>query len=307
MEESGAFHPELASITRWLPRGVARWWSVPVLSRLPMPAPRLPEGFTVETHALPGTTASVRVVRGPSRPGLRPAVLWIHGGGFVIGSAKQDELHCARIAQELDAVVVSVDYRLANDHPFPAPLDDCTAAWDLVHREAASLGIDPARTVIAGQSAGGGLAAGLVLRVMDTGRPRPVLQVLIYPMIDDRTVLLDQAADHYRLWDPTANAIGWSRYVGDVGGPGVSDHAAPARRVDLSGSPPAWIGVGTLDLFHDEDRAYAERLRAAGVEVQLEVVPGAFHGFEAVLPGAPVSEAFVVSRLEAMRRALAPR
>ncbi|MCY1055892.1 alpha/beta hydrolase [Nannocystis sp. SCPEA4] len=293
-------------MAKWLPRGAVRRWSLWLLERLPMPTPRLPEGVTVTVRQLDGTSATVRVIRGPGDARARPVVLWIHGGGYVIGSAKQDDLVCARIALRLGAVVVSVDYRLASRHPFPAPLDDCVAAWELIHREAPALGVDPTRSIIVGQSAGGGLAAGLVLRLADGGRPLPRLQVLVYPMLDDRTVLRQIEGRHHRVWDRGSNAIGWSKYLGRApGGADVSEYAAAARRVDLRGLPPTWLGVGTLDLFHDEDVDYAARLAAAGVPVELELVPGAYHGFDIVAPRARVSQGFVESQLKAMEGALA--
>lgn len=298
------FHPELRFAARWLPRGVVRSWSVDVLARLRLPSVLLPRGITVTVQRLEGTSAAVRILR-PARAGsARPVVLWIHGGGYVIGSAAQDDRRCARLALELDAVVVSVDYRLASKHPFPAPLDDCVAAWEWVHRSAAELGVDPTRAVIAGMSAGGGLAAGLVLRLRDRARPLPRLQVLIYPMLDDRTALRAVDERNLRAWDSASNRVGWSRYLGHAPGPAVSDHAAAARCVDLRGLPPAWIGVGTLDLFHDEDVAYAERLREAGVATELAIVPGAFHAFDALVPRAEVSRRFVASYRAAIARAL---
>jgi acetyl esterase/lipase len=265
----------------------------------------VPPGVTVTERALDGP-ARVRVVRGSPRAEPRPALLWIHGGGYVIGAARQDDGLCGRFARALDAVVVSVEYRLAPDHPFPTPLHDCAAAYRFLHREATALGIDPARVAIAGQSAGGGLAAALALYVHDAGLPAPVLQVLVYPMLDDRTVLRAVDPTPHRLWDAASNRLGWTAYLGTApGGPEVPEHAAPARRADLSGLPPAWLGVGTHDLFHDEDVDYACRLRAAGVPTTLEVVPGAFHGFDAVLPGAPVSRAFFASQVAALREAFA--
>jgi acetyl esterase/lipase len=299
------FHPELRAAARWLPRGFVRSWSLWLMEHLPVPAPRLPDGLTVTVRPLEGTSASIRLIGGPSGPRPRPVVLWLHGGGYVFGTAKQDDGLCARIAQRLGALVVSVDYRLATRHPFPAALDDCVAAWELIHREAASLGVDAMRSIIIGQSAGGGLAAGLVLRLKDTGRPLPLLQVLAYPLLDDRTVLRQVDGRNHRVWDQTSNAIGWSKYLGHApGGEDVSDHAAAARRVDLRGLPSTWIGVGTLDLVCDEDLDYARRLEAAGVPSELEIVPGAYHGFDVAVPRVRVSEAFVESQLKAMERAL---
>lgn len=261
----------------------------------------------MNTFDLSGSPATVRVI---SRDGAgpRPVVLWIHGGGYVIGVAAQDDARCVRMAQRLDATIVSVDYRLAPENPFPAPLDDCFAAYELLQREPELLGVDPSRVIIARQSAGAGLAAALALRVHDARRAPPKLQLLEYPMLDDRTVLRSDAENsHHRLWDVSSNRLGWNSYLGalEPGGAAISDHAAAARRVDLRGLPPTWIGVGTLDLFHDENVDYAKRLQAAGVPTTLEVVEGAFHGFNAVLPNAPVSLRFFDSQMRAAERAFA--
>lgn len=302
------FHPDLRAVARWLPRGVVRAWLIPLLQRLPAPSRPLPAGVTVTERPLAGRGgASVRIVGAPADGVARPAVLWIHGGGYVIGRAQTDDAHCARLAQRLGATVFSVDYRLAPGHPFPTPLDDCLAAYELLLGEAAALGVDPARVVIGGASAGGGLAAALVLRAHDRGLPPPALQLLVYPMLDDRTTLRDVDDRLHRLWNPASNRVGWSAYLGRApGGDGVSDHAAPARRSDLAGLAPAWIGVGTADLFHDEDLAYAARLREAGVPVTLDVVEGAFHGFDVVAPRAPVSQRFFDAQIAAIERAWRP-
>lgn len=307
MRDTG-IHPELRGVARWLPRGVVptRWLP---LMRLRAPSLPLPRGVSTTVRSLPGRGgATVRVIEAGGASGLRPAVLWIHGGGYVLGHAQHDDRRCAALAQRLGAVVLSVDYRLAPEHPFPVPLDDCLAAWELLHRDAAALRIDPARTAIAGLSAGGGLAAALVLRAHDRALPAPALQLLVYPMLDDRTALRDHDARDFRLWDDVSNRFGWRAYLGRApGDDDVSDHAAPARRRKLTGLPPAWIGVGTADLFHDEDLAYAARLRDAGVDVSLEVVPGAFHAFDVVAPRAAVSRAFFESQINALTRAFARR
>jgi acetyl esterase/lipase len=234
---------------------------------------------------------------GVSQP--TPAMLWIHGGGYVLGTAQQHDALCHRFTRELGITVASVDYRLAPEHPYPAPLEDCYSALTWL---AGLPAVDPARVAIGGASAGGGLAAALALLARDRGDVTPTLQLLAYPMLDDRSGSGPEDPK-YRLWSPKSNRFGWKAYLANAD-PQV---AVPARRDDLSGLAPAWIGVGTHDLFHDEDVAYAERLTAAGVPCQVEVVPGAFHGFDLVVPKAAVSQSFFASQCASLRTALAPK
>jgi len=232
---------------------------------------------------------------GVEQPG--PALLWIHGGGYVIGTAQQDDDVCRRFARDLGITVAAVDYRLAPEHPYPVPLEDCYAALTWLAKLPA---VDPGRVAIGGASAGAGLAAALAFLARDRGEVSPTLQLLAYPMLDDRSGSAPESPN-YRMWSPKSNRFGWAAYLGNAD-PQV---AVPARRDDLSGLPPAWIGVGTNDLFHDEDLAYAERLTAAGVPCQVEVVPGAFHGFDAIVPKASVSQSFFASQCASLRSALA--
>ncbi len=297
-------HPDLVGIARWLPRGVvpgpAALWLAQTAWALAAPLQRYrpPDGVTVTEHRV-GELAG-RVFSPSEGSGSRPALLWIHGGGYVLPGSVVDDGVCGRFVQRLGVTVVSLDYRLAPQHPYPAALDDCEAAYRFVHGSADALGVDPARVVIGGASAGGGLAAALALRIVDRGLPLPRLQLLVYPMIDDRNV--GPRAGTLRMWDPASNRIGWSSYLRGVDP--VPDHAAPARRVDLRGLPPAWIGVGSLDLFHDEDLDYARRLREAGVATALEVVEGAFHGFDLVAERAPVSRRFFDAQVAAIAAAV---
>jgi len=209
------------------------------------------------------------------------ALLWAHGGGLVIGNPRQDEALVSGTAASLGMTIVSAYYRLAPAHPFPAALDDVTAAWGWLRRNAASLGIDPARVVVGGESAGGGLAASAVQRLHDAGE-HPLGQWLFCPMLDDRTAARREldAVDHL-VWNNAANRFGWSSYLGhEPGRAEVPPYATAARRSELRGLPPAWICVGDIELFYEEDVDYARRLEAAGVPVTLDVVPGAPHGFE---------------------------
>lgn len=220
------------------------------------------------------------------RPAVRKsrgALLWVHGGGYVIGQPSQDDEFLIGVAKYLGIVVASVDYRLAPDHPFPAPLDDCSSAWLWLLASVDGLDIDPSQIAIGGQSAGGGLAAGLVQWVRDTSLIQPAAQWLFCPMLDDRTAARrDLDAVGHRIWNNDRNAFGWRCYLGmEPGVAHVPPYASPSRRVDLGGLPPTWIGVGSVDLFCDEDRIYADRLAAAGIEVRFQIVAGAPHGFEA--------------------------
>lgn len=304
-------HPELAGVARFLPRAAVRPGLLPFmrfLDRL-VPEKRRIGTVSIETKRVPGHAGQpdvrVRVFRPEGLRASAPALVWIHGGGFVIGRAAADDGVCAEFATALECLVVSVDYRLAPDHPFPAPLEDCYGALAWTVREAATLGVDPARVAIGGESAGGGLTAQLALLARDRGELRPVFQLLVYPMLDDRSaVRTDVDETDFRLWNRASNVFGWRSYLGrDPGGDGVSDLAAPARRANLSGLPPAALSVGDLDLFHDEDVAYAKALQAAGVPCEVDVVPGAFHGFNRVLPKSDVARAFRAKQVEALRRA----
>jgi acetyl esterase/lipase len=294
------FHPDLRRVARWLPRS-------PISSRTLKPV-RLLSGLQSKmpsklVEVTPVAAVSVRVHRpSPSRESS-PSLLWIHGGGMVMGTAAQDDSICRRFAEELGIIVAAVDYRLAPEHPFPVPLHDC---YDALLWLAGQKDVDTNRIAVGGASAGGGLAAALALLARQRREVRLALQLLAYPMLDDRTATLpDVDYRNRRLWNNKANRFGWQSYLGHPpGGLEVDGLAAPARFDDLSGLPPAWIGVGTLDLFYEEDVAYAQRLRAAGVTCELDVVHGAFHGFDAVRPKAGVSQSFHSAQVTALAAAL---
>jgi acetyl esterase/lipase len=292
------FHPDLRRVARHIPKQIVTPVTVPVIRAAErLLWRRTPDDAEVLT--LP-SGAGVRVFRPVGVTGRAPALLWIHGGGYVIGKAAQDDALCRRYARELGATVASVEYRMAPEHPYPASLDDCYSAlqWLVLLPS-----VDPARVAIGGASAGGGLAAALALRTRDRGEIGLAAQLLVYPMLDDRTVdRTDLNNPGLRLWNQSSNKYGWSAYLGGAD----PEVAVPARREDLSGLPPAWLGVGTLDLFHDEDLAYAERLKAAGVRCEVEVVPGAFHGFDGIVPRAEVSQSFFNSQCAVLREAFAP-
>lgn len=248
----------------------------------------------------------VRVYRPSASAGTRPGLLWIHGGGYVMGRLEMDDATCAAYASEVGVVVVSVNYRLAPRHPFPGALHDCHAAFKWFHANARSLGVDTTRVAIGGASAGGGLAAALVQLVTDLKQEPCALQLLVYPMLDDRTTLQGpRGQDGYLVWNWGSNQFGWASYLGGAAA-APPMYAVPARRERLEGLPPAWIGVGTADLFHDEDLAYAHRLEQSGVDCELYVAKGAFHGFDAVAPHAPITRRFREAQLTALRRHLFP-
>jgi acetyl esterase/lipase len=304
-------HPELRRLARFLPRGlsprtlraVRRIESLqaraePTITRLVPASRRRP----VETVDLGGAGARVHRPSTPPTDPL-PALLWIHGGGYVMGTAAQDDSLCRSLADQLGAVVASVEYRRAPEHPFPTPLEDC---HDVLVWLAGQDDVDAERVAIGGASAGGGLAAGLALLARDRGQVQPVLQLLVYPMLDDRTVLrrdLDERG--YRLWNNASNLMGWRSYLGtEPGSAELPAHAVPARAEDLSGLPPAWLGVGTLDLFLDEDLAYAARLQEAGVPCELTVIDGAFHAFDRLAPRSTPARAFREAQRASLEGAL---
>lgn len=261
-----------------------------VLGLLPVAQPS--GGVRVESVDLP-TGGGVRVFTPPGG-GNGAALVSMHGGGMVIGSASMDDSESVRTALDLDIVVVSVDYRLAPEHPFPAAHEDCFAAWRWLQRGARERGVDSGRVAVSGVSAGGGLAASLVHRIHDEGGVPAAGQLLFSPMLDDRTAARREldGAKHI-LWGNRANRIGWRSYLGmEPGGADVPEYAVAARREDLSGLAPAWIGTGDIELFHAENRAYAEALEAAGVDCTLDVVPGAPHSFESAAGKAPVVQEY---------------
>lgn len=259
----------------------------------------------VEHHVVDGVP--VIVYRpGESGPQERGVLVWAHGGGFVGGAIEDDHERCSGLAHDLGIVVVSVDYRLAPEHPYPAPLEDCYTALRWVHRAAAGLGVDRARVAVGGGSAGGGLAAALAQLTYDRGEVPVAFQLLLYPMLDDRTALRRPAPHVGRVvWRPRSNRFGWASYLGRQprhrDAPG---YAAPARRATLEGLPPTWIGVGDLDLFHDENVAYARRLAAHGVPVQLHVQPRMHHAADLQADDASPVRAFRASMLSALGAAL---
>jgi triacylglycerol lipase len=242
----------------------------------------------------------------PAGAGPFPCIYHIHGGGYVTGSAGILEFMHRPLAEQLDCVVISVDYRLAPETVFPGNVEDCYAGLAWTWANAAGLNIDPARIGVMGESAGGGLAAALALLVRDRGEYALAFQMLTYPMLDDRTCSANpHPYSGEFLWTRQNNRFGWTSLLGhEPGGDGVSAYAAPARAEDLARLPPTFLMTGSLDLFVDETIEYARRLVRAGVPTECHVYPGAFHGFDS-WPTARISCQAGVDRLKALQRFLA--
>jgi acetyl esterase/lipase len=275
-----------------------------------MPASKTPEDILVENIFISGqdarTKIRLRIYKPRSIAAPTPVLIWLHGGGYVMGKPEMDDRSCAQYVRELGISIVSVDYRCAPKHPFPAGLDDSYTALKWVGSHSQQLGIDSSRIAIGGVSAGGGLAAALGQLAHDRKDIKPVFQLLVYPMLDDRTVLRPDIDDSNNFtWTQKSNRFGWESYLGKkCGAEDVPAYSVPARREDLSGLPPAWIGVGTLDVFHDEDAAYAQRLKECGVECEIDIVQGAFHGFDVFDPQLSIVQDFRKSQISALKKYL---
>jgi acetyl esterase/lipase len=232
-----------------------------------------------------------------------PCLLWIHGGGHVLGEMELDDPLAESFVDTARCVVVSVEWRKSPEHPFPAAIHDCYSALLWLHRSSGPLRIDPDRVAIGGASSGGGSAAGLALLTRDRGEVPICYQLLTYPMLDDRNITPSSyAITHPGLWNRVHNVLAWNAYLG-TSADNVSPYAAPTRASELSGLAPAFVAVGELDLFLDEDIEYAQRLLQAGVPTELHVYPGAIHGFDRLAPASLVARRLVRDRSDALARA----
>ncbi|MFD7657478.1 alpha/beta hydrolase [Actinosynnema sp. NPDC059797] len=236
-----------------------------------------------------------------------PVIYHVHGGGMIVGDNRFGLVEMLDLAEPMGVAVVSVEYRLAPETRHPGPVEDCYAGLVWVSEHAHELDIDPERVVIAGASAGGGLAAGVALMARDRNGPAILAQLLLSPMLDDRND--SPSARQLRglgIWDSSSNETGWNALLGDGvrGGPDVSAYAAPFRAADLSGLPSTFIDVGSAETFRDEDVAHASRMWQAGCHVELHVWPGGFHGFDVVVPYAVISQDAVAARAAWLRRQL---
>lgn len=264
-------------------------------------------GITIEERNVPGSDGAPDVpviIFSPSgKPQNAPGLLYIHGGGFIMCSAKMFSADCERMVENVGCVIVSVDYRLAPENPFPAALDDCYAALRWMFASAQELGVDPTRIAIGGESAGAGLTAAVALLARDRKEIKPTFQLLLSGCLDDRHITpSSRAITDKRVWNRATSLFAWKSYLGKKHGGEVSPYAAPARAKDLSGLPPAYIMTSELDVLRDENVEYAIRLMQAGVSTELHVFSGAFHGFEQ-FPPAEISIRAVSEYIDALRRA----
>jgi acetyl esterase/lipase len=271
-------------------------------------APAWTAGIAVEERRIAADAAhaaEVTIFIVNAKPGgAGPAILHLHGGGFNAGSSRAAMCQIQELARQLDCVVVSVEYRLAPETPFPGALQDNFAALRWMHEHADEIGADTARIAVLGESAGGGHAAMLTLAAR--GGSYPIcFQALIYPMLDDRTGTSRAVPEHIGAfgWNAESNRFGWECFLGQTPGtPDVPRAAVPARCENLAGLPPTFIGVGALDLFVSENIIFANRLIEAAVPTELMVVPGATHGFDTLAPLSAAAQRFTAAKLAALRR-----
>ncbi|MEH7274311.1 alpha/beta hydrolase [Neobacillus vireti] len=268
------------------------------------------EQVKITERTVPGGDAQpmmVRIYEPVKRDQTRlGALLFIHGGGYVIGSPDNNDTTCQTIVETANCVVVSVDYRLAPEHPYPAPLEDCYAALVWMKNNVEELNIDDERIAVAGQSAGGGLTAALSLLARDRGGPAIAFQMPLYPMIDDRNITPSsyEITDERAVWNRGNNLAAWRMYLGDHINEEISPYAAPARAKNLSGLPPTYTCVGQLDPFRDETLEYVAQLARAGVPVEFNLYPGAYHGFEMLNPQTEIGQQAVNRYVQALNKAL---
>jgi acetyl esterase/lipase len=317
--------PELAVFLENMPSFDLRDEVLPEMRRVFDDTPSLPppdvdgpvdaSGVEREEVLVPGPKGSPEVRLVVYRPtaaagnGKRAGLLHLHGGGYVLGRPERVDLRNRYIAADIGCVVVSVDYRLAPETPFPGPVEDCYASLLWLHRQADALGVDVTRLAVKGESAGGGLGACLALLARDRKEVPLSHQFLVYPMLDDRTASASESDPHEYsgefLWTRENNRYGWRAMLGgkEPGGEDVSPYCAAARAKDLRGLPATFLQVGSLDLFVEENIEYARRLLRAGVPTELHVYPGGFHGLDLV-PDTKIKKAFARDAHLALRRAL---
>lgn len=284
--------------------------TLPMLRRsIPPTSPLLAEGTVVTTEHTVATADGALLLttyRRADHTGVGPGLYWIHGGGLISGDRLQGADMLAEWVAEFDLVAVSVEYRLAPEHPFPAAFDDCYAGLQWTSSQAEHLGIDAQRIIVAGASAGGNLAAAITIAARDHGAVDIYAQLLMCPMLDDRDDSIS-ARQHEGVgtWSRENNRFGWQSYLGDHrGSADIPVYASPARLTDFRALPPTYLDVGSAEVFRDEVVTYASALWAAGVQAELHVWAGGFHGFDGIVPSAAVSRQSRETRTDWLARAL---
>jgi acetyl esterase/lipase len=264
-----------------------------------------PDDVTITEHDLATADGATIPLRWYARmdalgePG--PAALYLHGGGMIVGYADMFDGYVSRYVSASGTPILSAGYRLAPEHPYPVPVEDAYAALAWLHEHAAGLGADPARIGVIGDSAGGGLAAAVSILARDRKGPAIARQILVMPMLDDRTLTPDPQLAPFVAWSWDDNRTGWQALLGDAaGGPDTPAHAAPARVTDPAGLPPAYIEVGQLDIFRDEDLTYALRLGQAGVPVEFHLHPGVPHEFDFIAFNTAAARRVIADRVRAL-------
>lgn len=302
--------PELVPFLKTLPKSAVTMENLPALRQIPPPAPLPAPAPQPVERRIPAPTGApeVRLTIINAAPGRKgqPALLHMHGGGYNTGTAAMDVTFLQNMAQTCSCVVVSVDYRLAPETHFPGALEDNYTALRWLYTNADALGVDRRRIAVGGECSGGGHAAALAIAARDRKEVPIIFQLLIQPMLDDRTGSSRPVSPHIGsfVWTAESNAFGWTSLLGvPAGSPSVPAGSVPARVKNLAGLPPAFIAVGSIDLFVDEDVDYARRLMDAGVPTELHVLAGAYHGFFALVPNAAVTARFTEYWTTALRRA----
>jgi acetyl esterase/lipase len=307
--------PELRTGFRQLPpivtrhpvaaRALLKEWLTALTAELPRS-----DRISVEDRIIPGPIGApditIRIYQPATRTSALPGVLYIHGGGFRVGDLDTEDHACRHlIEQVVDCMVISVNYRLAPEHPFPAALEDCYAALKWMTTHAEELTLDLSRVAIRGASAGGGLCAAVALLARDRQEVKLTFQQILYGCLDNRHITSSSyEITDPRTWSRQLSLEGWRAYLGAEQSGEVSPYAAPALMKDLSNLPPTYIMVGELDLLRDETIEYARRLMQAGVPTEFHVYPGGFHAFEATMPAAAMSKRASAEIDEALKRAL---
>lgn len=265
----------------------------------------MPTDVTITDHGLPTADGRQIVLRWYTKQGASsepgPAAIYFHGGGMILGNVGLFDGSIARYVSASGTPILSVDYRLAPEHPYPTQVEDAYAALAWLHKQAAELGVDPGRVAVFGDSAGGGLAAAVSILARDRQGPAIAKQILLMPMLDDRNLTPDAHIAPFALWSCDDNRTGWGALLGEaIAGPEVPAYAAPARVVDPAGLPAAYIEVGQLDIFRDEDLTYALRLSQAGVPVEFHLHPGVPHEFEGFAFNTDVARRVMADRVRVL-------